>query len=158
MSGADLAQGCVFCDALAEGRESPLVVYRGKISYILLNLYPYNNGHLMIVPTRHVASLGETSVDERAELMELTRLAELVLGEAYRPHGMNVGINMGRAGGAGIVDHVHVHVVPRWEGGTNFMTSVGESRVLPESLEQTVERLKPVFARLAGGNLKAGAS
>ena len=81
--------------------------------------------------------------------MELTRLAELVLAEAYQPHGMNIGINMGRAGGAGIVNHVHLHVVPRWEGDTNFMTSVGESRVLPEALEETLKRLKPVFARLA---------
>jgi len=102
----------------------------------------------MIVPSRHVASLADTSLEERAELMELTRFSELALAEAYQPQGMNVGINMGRAGGAGIVDHIHLHVVPRWEGDTNFMTSVGESRVLPESLEETLKRLKPVFAKL----------
>ncbi len=149
MSGAERPQGCVFCEALTEGHESPLVVFRGATCYVTLNLYPYNNGHLMIVPVRHVASLADTSREERAELMELTRLAELVLAEAYQPHGMNIGINMGRAGGAGIVNHVHLHVVPRWEGDTNFMTSVGESRVLPEALEETLKRLKPVFARLA---------
>lgn len=148
MSDAERPQGCVFCEALTKGHESPLVVFRGATCYVTLNLYPYNNGHLMIVPVRHVASLADTSREERTELIELTRFAELVLAEAYQPHGMNIGINMGRAGGAGIVDHIHLHVVPRWNGDTNFMTSVGESRVLPEALEETLKRLKPVFAKL----------
>lgn len=148
MSGAERPQGCVFCEALTDGDESSLVLFRGNTCYVTLNLYPYNNGHLMIVPSRHVASLADTSLEERAELMELTRFSELALAEAYQPQGMNVGINMGQAGGAGIVDHIHLHVVPRWEGDTNFMTSVGESRVLPEALEETLKRLKPVFEKL----------
>ena len=138
----------MFCEALAEGA---LVVFRGVTCYVILNLYPYNNGHLMIVPKRHIDSLAVASGDERSELMELARWAEMALGEAYQPHGMNMGINLGRAGGAGIVDHVHLHVVPRWEGDTNFMTVVGEARVLPESLEQTADKLRPIFERLAGG-------
>jgi len=146
VSGADRTEGCVFCEASAEGA---LVVFRGATCYVILNLYPYNNGHLMIVPKRHIDSLAAASADERGELMELARWAELALGEAYHPHGMNMGINLGRAGGAGIVDHVHLHVVPRWESDTNFMTVVGEARVLPESLEQTADKLRPIFERLA---------
>ena len=148
MTDASRAEGCAFCDALAPGRESPLLIYRGETCFVLLNLYPYNNGHLMVVPVRHVGTLAATSAVERAELFELTRRAEIALGEAYQPHGMNVGINLGRSGGAGIVDHVHIHVVPRWTGDTNFMTVVGEVRVLPEDLQQTVGRLKPIFERL----------
>ena len=106
MSGAERPQGCVFCEALTDGDESSLVLFRGNTCYVTLNLYPYNNGHLMIVPSRHVASLADTSLEERAELMELTRFSELALAEAYQPQGMNVGINMGQAGGAGIVDHI----------------------------------------------------
>jgi len=139
---------CMFCVARARTEGESLIVTRGRTCFVMLNLYPYNNGHLMIVPVRHVASLADTSREERTELIELTRFAELVLAEAYQPHGMNIGINMGRAGGAGIVDHIHLHVVPRWNGDTNFMTSVGESRVLPEALEETLKRLKPVFAKL----------
>lgn len=147
MSGAGRAATCVFCDALAPEGDASLVLFRGVTCYVVLNLYPYNNGHLMVVPRRHIDSLAAASADERAELMELTRRAEVALGEAYRPHGMNMGINLGRSGGAGIVDHVHIHVVPRWEGDTNFMTVVGEARVLPESLAQTAEKLRPIFER-----------
>ena len=149
MTGASQSAGCVFCEALTADRESPLVVFRGTTCYVLLNLYPYNSGHLMIIPVRHVASLAAASSAERAELMELTRRAELALTEAYQPHGMNVGINLGRSGGAGIVDHVHIHVVPRWNADTNFMTVLGETRVLPEDLEQTAQKLRPIFAHLS---------
>lgn len=151
MTGASQSTGCVFCEALTAGRESPLVVFRGTTCYVLLNLYPYNSGHLMIIPVRHVASLAAASTEERAELMELTRRAELALTEACQPHGMNVGINLGRSGGAGIIDHLHIHVVPRWNGDTNFMTVLGETRVLPEELEETAGKLRPIFERLEAG-------
>jgi ATP adenylyltransferase len=148
------AQACVFCaarqcDALAD---DSLVVHRGTTCFVVLNLFPYNNGHLMVVPDRHLASLDALNAEERAELIDLTRRSEVALTEAYRPHGLNVGINLGKAAGAGVVDHLHVHVVPRWNGDTNFMTVVGETRVLPEALEQSVARLRPIFARLAAGD------
>jgi ATP adenylyltransferase len=102
----------------------------------------------MVVPNRHIATLSEATVEELTELMVLTRRAEAALTEAYQPHGLNVGINLGRAAGAGVLDHLHIHVVPRWSGDTNFMSVVGEVRVLPEDLTQTLARLRPVFARL----------
>jgi ATP adenylyltransferase len=142
--------GCVFCAAgrVDEASGNSLVVHRGRQAYVILNLYPYNNGHLMVVPVRHIASLGEATADERSELMTLTALSEAVLMEAYAPHGLNVGINLGRAAGAGVEHHLHVHLVPRWSGDTNFMTTVGDVRVLPESMDEVASRLRPVFARL----------
>src|SRR5687767_15774885 len=107
------ATDCIFCDAHA-GRDIDLVVLRGRLSYVILNLYPYNNGHLMVVPNRHVASLAATMAEELAEMMAFTRDAEMALAEAYHPEGINVGINLGRAAGAGIIDHIHIHLVPRW--------------------------------------------
>src|SRR5438046_2706771 len=127
-------------------RRQPLV---GRLCYVILNLYPYNNGHLMVVPERHVATLEASTPDERLELMRLTRHAEMALTEAYAPQGINIGINLGRPAGAGIVDHLHVHLVPRWNGDTNFMTVIGDTRVLPEGLQDTKKRLQPIFARLA---------
>lgn len=143
---------CVFCDAAdpspdPSGQDS-LVVVRGERSYVILNLYPYNNGHLMVVPNRHIASLVDAAPEELAEMMAFVRDAEMALGEAYHPEGINVGINLGRAAGAGIIDHMHVHLVPRWTGDTNFMSVVGGTRVLPEDMRDTVARLKPIFGRL----------
>ena len=143
------ATDCIFCDASA-GRDIDLVVLRGRHAYVILNLYPYNNGHLMVVPNRHLAALEALTRDEQTELMQLARLSEMALNEAYRPQGINVGINLGRAAGAGIENHLHIHLVPRWSGDTNFMTAVGETRVLPEDLGATAARLRPIFARLAG--------
>ena len=148
MSGAGETGGCVFCDALAGGVDEPLVLFRGRTCFIILNLYPYNNGHLMVVPNRHVATLTDAAPVELAELMALTRHAEIALAEAYRPQGLNVGMNLGRPAGAGIADHLHVHVVPRWSGDTNFMSVLGNVRVLPEELAETAARLKPIFERL----------
>jgi ATP adenylyltransferase len=139
---------CVFCEAQASAEDSPLVLFRGERCYVILNLYPYNSGHLMVVPRRHIAALAEASSSELCELIELTRQAEIALNEAYQPQGINVGINLGRPAGAGIVDHLHVHLVPRWTGDTNFMSVVGEVRVLPEELEQSAARLRPIFERL----------
>ncbi len=148
MTGSGKSPGCVFCEA-QDGAQSELVVFRGRTCYVILNLYPYNNGHLMVVPNRHIASLAAATGDELCELIELTRRAEVALSEAYNPHGLNMGINLGKPAGAGVLDHVHMHVVPRWNGDTNFMTIVGETRVLPEELPETARRLKPIFERLA---------
>ena len=144
-AGGD-APGCIFCHIDQPGRDE-LVLVRGRFAYVILNLYPYNNGHLMVVPYRHISNLTATNADEQAELMRLTRHAEMALTEAYAPQGINVGINIGRPAGAGVVDHVHVHLVPRWNGDTNFMTTVGEVRVLPESLRAGYDKLKAVWPR-----------
>jgi ATP adenylyltransferase len=141
-------EGCIFC--APTGPDADLVVFRGRLAYVILNLYPYNNGHLMAVPDRHIADLASTTAEERAELMDLARLSELALGEAYRPHGINVGINLGRPAGAGVLNHLHIHMVPRWNGDTNFMGVVGNTRVLPEDLSESAARLRPIFERLAG--------
>ncbi len=149
VTGTSDAQGCVFCDALGNDAAAPLVLFRGPHCYVILNLYPYNNGHLMVVPNRHIASLAGCAPEELNEMMELTRRAELALTEAYHPQGLNVGINIGRSAGAGVVDHVHIHAVPRWTGDTNFISVIGQVRVLPEELEETARRLRPIFERLA---------
>jgi ATP adenylyltransferase len=149
LTGARDTAGCIFCDALTRPEAQPLVLFRGKTSFVILNLYPYNNGHLMVVANRHVAALSGLSAEELCELMTLTQWAEIAITEAYRPQGMNVGINLGHPAGAGVVDHLHVHVVPRWAGDTNFMSVVGEVRVLPEDLAQTAARLRPIFERLS---------
>ena len=149
--------GCIFClPPAAPGRsssepESPrsLVVFEGTACYVILNLYPYNNGHLMIVPYRHVANFGALSPDELSEIGLLVQRAEAALTDAYQPHGFNVGVNLGKSAGAGVLDHLHVHIVPRWNGDTNFMSVVGSVRVLPEDLGSSVRRLRPIFSRLA---------
>ena len=139
---------CIFCDACASD-DIDLLLIKGRHSYVILNLYPYNNGHLMVVPNRHLSALEALTAEEQTELMRFTRLSEMALTEAYRPHGLNVGINLGKAAGAGIENHLHIHLVPRWSGDTNFMTAVGETRVLPEDLGATAARLRPIFERLA---------
>ena len=146
------ARECVFCAAVAgrtPPREPSLVVSRGETCFVILNLHPYSNGHVMVVPNRHIASLAEASAAELGELMTMARRAEIALTEAYRPHGMNLGINLGRPAGAGLPGHLHLHMVPRWDGDTNFMTVVGATRVVPETPPQTLERLVPIFDRLA---------
>jgi ATP adenylyltransferase len=126
-----------------------LIVFRGTLAYIILNLYPYNNGHVMVVPYRHVAMLAALTPEEMAEIGVLTQRCELALNEAYQPQGINVGVNLGKPAGAGVLDHVHVHVVPRWSGDTNFMTVIGEMRVLPEDLGSSAARLRPIFEKLS---------
>lgn len=150
ITGARRDEGCVFCDALTSDDAAPLIVFRGTTCFVILNLFPYNNGHLMVVPNRHLPTLGPATPEELHELMGLTRVAELALTEAYAPHGLNVGINLGKSAGAGILDHLHVHVVPRWNGDTNFMSIIGQTRVLSEDLPVTADRLRPIFQRLAG--------
>jgi len=139
---------CIFCNTSEPGR-GDLIIARGRVSFVVLNLYPYNNGHLMVVPDRHVASLASMTSEEQVDLMRLTRHAEIALNEAYTPQGLNIGINLGKPAGAGVADHLHVHLVPRWNGDTNFMTVVGNVRVLPEDLSETAKRLRPIFERLS---------
>ena len=151
VTGDKPTDGCVFC--LGDGERSPerqaLIVHDGTAAYVILNKFPYNNGHLMVVPHRHVPAIGDLLPDEWREVTDLMRLAEAVLIEAYAPGGINVGINLGRPAGAGIHEHLHVHLVPRWIGDSNFMTVVGETRVLPEELSATAARLRPLFAKHA---------
>ena len=148
ITGGASAEGCVFCSALSDPEAEALIVYRGRDCYVILNLFPYNNGHLMVIPNRHIASLAAATPQELSELIELTRVAEVAIAETYAPHGLNMGINLGKPAGAGILDHLHMHVVPRWNGDTNFMTVVGETRVLPEDLPVTARLLRPIFERL----------
>ena len=154
--------GCVFCDVSGPGAATgdpsrdALLLAQGRDCYVILNLYPYNNGHLMVVPRRHVGSLALATSDELSELMQFTRDAEVALTEAYQPQGINVGINLGRPAGAGVVDHLHVHLVPRWTGDTNFMSVVGNTRVLPEEIGETARRLRPIFERLLGARSSPG--
>jgi ATP adenylyltransferase len=150
VTGTDKPEsGCIFCSALARAEAEPLVLYIGDTCFVILNLYPYNNGHLMVVPKRHVGTLASATNAELCELALLTQRAEVALTEAYTPHGLNVGINLGRPAGAGVLDHLHVHVVPRWNGDTNFMSVVGNVRVLPEELPQASAKLRPIFERLS---------
>ncbi len=138
----DAAAECVFCKAVQreDGLEN-LVVFRGQLAYVILNRYPYTSGHVMVVPYAHVASLEALTAEARSEIMELATRCIQVLRRAYQPEGFNLGVNMGDVAGAGIVDHVHLHVVPRWGGDTNFMSSVGGTRVLPESIEDGYYRI-----------------
>src|SRR5882757_555209 len=155
-ASGDVIPDCIFCDMSSGSvRRQPdsvgdeLLLVRGRVSFVILNKYPYNNGHLMVVPNRHAPNLATLSADEQAELMRLTRHAEIALTEAYAPHGINVGINLGKSAGAGVLDHLHVHLVPRWNGDTNFMTAIGDTRVLPEDLQASALKLRPIFERLA---------
>lgn len=141
-------EDCVFC--IAQGMEDGvenLIAYRGERAYVILNRYPYTSGHLMVNPFVHVSTLEELDPETRAEMMELTSQCTTVLTNIYKPQGFNVGVNMGVAAGAGVPGHVHIHIVPRWRGDTNFMSSVGETRVLPEALEATYERVKNEFQK-----------
>ena len=148
ITGEASSKGCVFCNALTDKEADPLILFRGRSCFVILNLFPYNNGHLMIVPNRHIGTLASATSEELTELVELTRRAEIILTEAYAPHGMNMGINLGKPAGAGILDHLHLHVVPRWNGDTNFMTVVGRTRVLAEELPQTAAKLRPLFEKI----------
>ncbi|MGC8668051.1 MAG: HIT family protein [Chthonomonadales bacterium] len=144
---ADEAEGCIFCVKPAQQQDAEnLLLLRGDRCFIMLNAFPYSNGHLMVSPYRHTADLNDLEDAELLELMALTRRGINLLKRACRPDGFNVGINLGRVAGAGIADHVHVHIVPRWSGDTNFMAVIGDTRVIPESLEAAYYRLKELLA------------
>jgi len=148
-SGAEADRGCVFCRILAseEPPEQTYLLWRDDTCAAVLNAFPYTSGHLMVLPVRHVAELEDVRVDEASALWGLLAVAVRALKTAYSPHGLNVGANLGRAAGAGVPGHFHVHCLPRWEGDTNFMTSLAEARVLPESLPATYARLGKVWPR-----------
>jgi ATP adenylyltransferase len=143
----DEGKECIFCAATAdtEHDRERLVVYRAARNLVMLNRYPYTSGHLMVAPHEHVATLEGLADETLVELIHLARLAEKHLRAVYRPDGLNLGFNIGRSAGAGIADHLHMHTLPRWAGDTSFMTVVGETRVLPEDLEVTWERMRGVF-------------
>lgn len=133
---------CIFCEKASQDNDaSNHILKRGKTCFVLLNIYPYNNGHLMITPYRHVANLTDLSKEEQSELMTLTTMMTDIIKKTMNPQGFNVGLNLGSAAGAGIADHLHMHIVPRWNGDTNFMPAIGETRVLPQSLDETFNSL-----------------
>lgn len=136
---------CVFCLGAEASAKASLIVYERKTCYVILNLYPYNNGHLLIVPYRHTPSLASLTTEEAHETADLMQLCERALLEAYQPHGVNVGVNLGKPAGAGVLEHVHVHVVPRWNGDTNFMPVLADVRVMPEHLSRTLEQVRAAW-------------
>lgn len=147
-SGVDSnAAECVFCriGARPDQDEENFVLHRAEHAFVVLNLYPYITGHLMIVPYLHTSELDVLAKEITDEMMDLTKRAQAALREVYSPSGFNLGMNLGSAAGAGIADHVHIHFLPRWSGDTNFMTTVGDSRVIPEALEVTYGKLRPRF-------------
>jgi len=139
----DSGSGCIFCERVedCDDREQ-LIVKRGRSAFVLMNRYPYTTGHLMVAPYRHVAAMSDLTEEEACEVMSLLAWSERVLAKAINPDGFNVGINIGKCAGAGVPGHIHVHVVPRWEGDTNFMPVVSETRVLPEILTDTYRKIK----------------
>jgi ATP adenylyltransferase len=140
--------GCVFCNAQARTDSAEnLIAFRGKNVYVILNLFPYTSGHLMVVPFEHKASIEDLDAATRTEMMELASRCMGILRKLYNPHGFNMGANIGEAAGAGVPGHVHIHIVPRWSGDTNFMTTLGSARVLPEFLEDTYKRVKEAFEK-----------
>jgi len=142
----DRAEGCVLCRVQELSKEAEnYVVYRGALNYVILNLFPYTSGHLMIVPYAHTASLAATDEATTAEMMALAKRAQTALEAEYHPDGFNIGMNLGRSAGAGIAEHLNLHVVPRWAGDANFVSIIGETRVLPEDLATTYEKLKKHF-------------
>ncbi|MBN1896021.1 HIT domain-containing protein [bacterium] len=144
----DEPAGCIFCEKPSQSRDSEnLIVYRAGTAFVILNRFPYNNGHLMIVPFRHTSELAMLQERECSEIFRLIVLSQEVLRHVMKPHGFNIGMNVGRVAGAGIVGHLHFHVVPRWDGDTNFMPILGHAKVLSEALEQTYAKLKAGFDR-----------
>jgi ATP adenylyltransferase len=146
IENAGKVEGCVFCNAQAkEDGPDNLIVQRGKLAYVILNRYPYTSGHVMVVPFAHKPNLEELDPATRAEMMELTSQATAVLHKIYNTKAFNVGVNIGEAAGAGVKEHVHIHVVPRWVGDTNFMSTLAQTRVLPENLDDTWRRIREGF-------------
>ena len=151
IKSADSTPGCVFCGILeasknADADRENLIVHRGKECFVILNSYPYNSGHLMVIPYEHLDELAKLSASGAQEMINLCQKAETALRTVYRPDGVNLGMNIGKAAGAGVAGHIHMHMLPRWIADSNFMTVVGETRVLPETLDVTWERVKAALA------------
>jgi len=149
VSTAGPTTACIFCEKAASSDDrGNYVVLRAERNFIILNLYPYTTGHLMIVPYEHVDSLGGASQETLQEMMRLTTRAEKALRQVYKPDGLNIGMNIGESAGAGVAGHIHMHVLPRWTGDGSFMTTVSETRVLPETLETTYDRVKAALSAI----------
>lgn len=148
VTSAKKPPGCVLCavSARQDGADR-LVVHRGKTSFVVMNLYPYGAGHVMVAPHRHVGRLRDARPEELEEMMALAQETERAFEEVYHPDGINLGMNLGRSAGAGVADHIHLHLVPRWNGDANFMTVIGETRVIPEDPAEACQRLRPHFGR-----------
>ena len=145
------SDGCFLCDKLAADPsedEENLILHRGNNAFVLMNLYPYNNGHLMVAPKRHTGEFTELHKDELAEMMYLTQICVDALKQKMEAQGINIGFNIGRVAGAGCVDHIHLHIVPRWNGDTNFMPIIGDTKIMSEALNDTYRKLLPEFANL----------
>jgi ATP adenylyltransferase len=148
VKNVDKLKGCFLCNCLKTKSElKNLIVYKGKHSFIVLNRYPYNNGHLMIAPFKHIGNIEDLSEDEAKEIFLLGRKIIPILKEVYNAQGFNVGLNLGRCAGAGVVDHLHLHIVPRWEGDTNYMPVVGATKIIPESIEESYKRIKSAIQK-----------
>jgi ATP adenylyltransferase len=141
---AGKTEGCVFCNILnSSARDEELyILKRAEFNFVILNIYPYTSGHVMVVPYEHVSRLSDADKQSTDELMDLTKRVQAAISKVYRPDGVNIGMNLGKAAGAGVDAHMHMHILPRWVGDVNFMTSIGETRTMPESLGDTYERLK----------------
>ena len=139
---------CIFCDAPKQSDQEARIVHRGQHCYVILNTFPYTNGHVMVVPYAHLNQLDKLPADAAHEMMDLTQRMETVLRSLYNPDGINIGMNIGRAAGAGVAGHIHMHVLPRWVADANFLSVVGETRVLPETLDVTWERIRGAFGEI----------
>jgi ATP adenylyltransferase len=147
ITGADKTSGCIFCELPKVGDDEKVgIVYRGRSSFIILNTYPYTSGHVMVVPFAHLDQLEKLPTEAAHEMIELTQRMEQALRQAYRPEGINLGMNIGKAAGAGVAGHIHMHVLPRWTADSNFVSVVGETRILPETLQQTYAKIKAALA------------
>jgi len=149
VAGVDHVTGCVFCDAPKLSDEQAQILHRGRHNFIIINAYPYTSGHVMVVPYAHLDQLQNLPREAAEEMMLLAQRMESVLREVYHPDGVNLGMNIGKAAGAGVAGHIHMHVLPRWIADANFMTVVGETRVLPETLETTWKNLREKLAQFA---------
>lgn len=135
-------EGCIFCDKIKENKDREnYILLRGKNAFVILNTFPYSNGHLMVAPYKHVPDLDGLEESELAELMRLVKTCTQILKKALKPEGFNIGANLGKASGAGVEGHIHIHIVPRWEGDTSFISTVGDTKIIPESLDDTYKKL-----------------
>jgi ATP adenylyltransferase len=156
MSYIQSGQGkrCLFCEALKKRDRDAFVLERTKHSFMMLNAFPYNSGHVMVAPSRHVRHLHGLREEELVDLARLVARGEKALRSAYKPQGMNIGVNLGKCAGAGVPGHLHVHIVPRWEADTNFMPVIGETKVMPESLTSTMRRIKEALGKIGGAGAR----
>jgi ATP adenylyltransferase len=140
--------GCIFCIDPKDDKKR-LVLWRSKQSFVIMNLYPYNNGHIMVVPNRHIANLNDLEQSELQDLFKTVQISESIIKKRYNCDGLNIGLNLGKAAGAGVDSHLHVHIVPRWFGDSNFLTSVSDTRVIPEDFEHSYKKLKELYNKYA---------